>query len=300
VDPAVNDPAPLRHERPAAHRRLGLVAVLYAYRAIAAVLIALPLAALLGGPVASYPRGHAELFDPGAVMLVESLRLTRRAWPAVGWSAGALATVAILAGVFPLGALLAGLGREGRLPAPFLLEKAWSNAPTLGLLYGLFALAQAGAIGLVIVLGGKAIGAAALRPPADDLAFVALFTVAGSLGLMLGLLRDLASVAAVRGQHGLYVATSDALVCARRAGGRALAAWAWRALLGVAGLACAAWLAPALAGAAAPAIALGVLLHQGAVAGATFAHASWLAAAMRLYDGVVARPERIGEAGHEH
>ena len=44
-----------------------------------ALLIGLPAAAALGGPTSSWPRGQAELFDPGAVMLVESLRLARRA-----------------------------------------------------------------------------------------------------------------------------------------------------------------------------------------------------------------------------
>jgi hypothetical protein len=111
------------------------------------------------------------------------------------------------------------------------------------------------------------------------------------VGLAVGVLRDLASVAAVRGEQRLYVATSRALACARRAGGRAILGWAWRASLGFAGLLLAAWLSPRGAGVAA--VAAGVALHQAAIAGATFARASWLSAAMRLVDATetsVAKP----------
>jgi hypothetical protein len=228
-------------------------------------------------------------------MLVESLRLGRRAFPAIGWSAGALALVVLLGGVFPLGALLAGLAREQRLTIPFLLERAWTHAGTLALLLLLGLLAQAGAAALVVVLGGKAIGAASLSAPAEDLAFVALFLVAACAAVVIGVLRDVACVAAVRAEHGFYLAASKALACVRRAGGRLLLAWAWRGALGAVALVAGALLAPSLAGASAAGIALGVVVHQAAVAGATFAHVAWLAAAMRIHDEVVGGAKPVVE-----
>jgi hypothetical protein len=273
---------PVRRAMPAAHRRLGLVGLVYAYRALAGVLIALPAALVLSGPTASWPRAGAELFEPGGVLLVETLHVARRSVALVDFSALSIAAPALLASVFPLGVLLAGLGREGRLSAAFLADRAWAHAGTLALIFGLGAALQSVAAAAVVLLGGRLIGALKLAAPPDDLAFVALFAVALAVALGLGVLRDLASVAAVRGDHGFYVAASRALHCAGRSGGRVLLGWAWRAALGFAGLVAAAWLSPRGAGMAA--VVAGVALHQAAIAGATFAHASWLAAAMRLVD----------------
>jgi hypothetical protein len=269
----------------------------YAYHALAGLLIALPAAAALSGPTASSPRGQAELFDPGGVMLLETLRFARRSLMPIGVSAGAVAAIALIAGVFPLAALLAGLGREGRLSVTFLADRAWAHAGTLALIFGLGTALQVVTVALLMLAGGKLIGALKLAPPPDDLAFVGLLAVAGGVGLAVGVLRDLASVAAVRGDHGLYVAASRALRCARRGGGRAMLGWAWRASLGFAGLVAAAWLAPR--GVSTAAVVAGAALHQAAIAGATFARASWLAAAMRLvdatetsHDGAASGPER--------
>lgn len=277
---------PPRSTVPAAHRRPGLVALAYAYTALAGLVVALPAATALSGPTASFPRGQAELFDPGGVMLLETLRLVRRSLLTVGVSAGAVAALALLAGVFPLAALLAGLDREGRLSFTFLADRAWAHAGTLALVFGVGVAAQATLVAGVMLAGGKLIGALALSPPPDDLAFVGLGALAAGVALVVGVLRDLASVAAVRGNHHFYVAASRALLCARRSGGRAILGWAWRTSLGFAGLLLAAWLTPR--GTTTAAVVAGAALHQAAIAGATFAHASWLAAAMRLVDATEA------------
>jgi hypothetical protein len=275
---------PARAEHPHAHRRPGLVALVYGYRALASLVIALPAAVAFGAPTAGWPRGQGQLFDTGGVMLIESLRLSRRAWAPVTWSAGAVATVALLAGVLPLGALLAGLDRRGRLSATFLAGRAWAYAGTLALVFGLGVLAQGAVVWILMELGGKLVGAFKLAPPASDVAYVALVAVAVGFALVLGVLRDLVSVAAVRGELRFYQAASRGLRCARKAGGRALLAWAWRGLLGLAGLLAGAALASFLPTAPVLAIVAGGALHQAAIAGTTFAHASWLAAAMRLFD----------------
>jgi hypothetical protein len=263
------------------HRRLGLCAWVYAYRALAGLLIALPVAAAFGASETMYPRGQAELFDPGGVMFVESLRFVRRSTGIVS-AGGSIAILAVLGGVLPLGALIAGLGREGRLPAGFLAGRALRHAGTLALIFGLGLLAQALAGALLGLLGEKFVGALSLSPMREDFAHVAVALVALSAVAAIGIVRDLASVAAVNGGHRFYVATSRALRCMRRMGGRAAVAWSWRSALGLAGIALAAWLAPPLAGAGAGAVLLGAALHQAGIAGAVFGRASWLAAAIRL------------------
>ena len=218
-------------------------------------------------------------------MLLESLRLARRAIPPAGYSASALASLALLAGVLPLGALLAGLDRRGRLSFPFLAERAAAHAGTLALIFGLGALAQATTGVIVVLVGSKILDWLRLASPADDIAFVPIFGVAFLLVCAAGVLRDLAAVAAVRGDVRFYEAASRALRTARLAAGRALGAWTWRALLGAAAVVLAAWLAPSLASTTTGGVIVGVALHQAAILGATFAHASWMAAAMRLVDG---------------
>jgi hypothetical protein len=96
--------------------------------------------------------------------------------------------------------------------------------------------------------------------------------------------RDLAAAAAVRDDLRFYDASARALRCARRAGGRVLLAWAWRGLLGLVGLVAAAVLASYLPAASSAAVVGSVVLHQAGIAGTTFAHASWFAAAMRFLD----------------
>jgi hypothetical protein len=291
MSPASLDPDPPRAPTPRARRRPGLVALLYGYRALAGLLLALPAVVALGTPTASFPRRQGELFDPGGVMLIESLRLNRRALVPIETSAGIVAAVALLAGIVPLAVLLAGLDREGRLSGARLAGRAFAHAGTLALITVLGALLQLVTSGVVMVLGGKVVGALGLVRPAEDLAHWGLLAVVLGVVLVAGVLRDLASAAAVRGDHGLYVASARALHCARHAGGRALFAWAWRGALGLFGIVVAALLAPALAGASAGAIAVGVVLHQAAIAGATLGRASWLAAAMRLYDATEPRVE---------
>jgi hypothetical protein len=292
------DADPPRAARPAAHRRLGLCAWVYAYRALAGLVIALPFAAAVGGPVAMYPRGQAELFDPGGVMFIESLRFMRRSTGIVS-AGGSVALLAVLGGVLPLGALIAGLGREGRLPAGFLAGRALRHAGTLALLFGLSLLAQALAGAILVMLGEKLVGVLSLSPMREDFAHLAVALVALSAAAAIGVVRDLASVAAVHGGHRFYVATSRALRCVRRAGDLVAVAWSWRSALGLAGIVLAAWLAPPLAGAGAAAVLLGAALHQAGIAGAVFGRASWLAAAIRLTEATEPLPEAVPEVAPE-
>ncbi len=266
---------------PAARKRLGLVAALYGYRTLASLLVAAPISLAVSWPTALFPRGPAELFDPGGLMLLESLRAVRRSpgpWMA---STITLSVVAALAGVLPLGALIAGLGRQGSLPRGYGVSRALAHLGTLILDYGLGLLAQVITAALVMVLGAKLIEVSRVPPPGEDLAYGAALLMAFIAASVVGVIRDLAMVSAVHRGLGFY----DAGVRAMHAlSFGALGAWAWRATLGLLGLAAATALAPSLTGGSRAALLLSLLLHQAAIFGMTYARASWLAAAITRVD----------------
>lgn len=266
---------------PAAWRRPGLTLLLFAHRALGGLLISLPVAATLGATTAQYPRGASELFDPGGLVLLEALRLSRRALPAIAWSGGALTLALAALGLLPLGMLIAGLGRRGPLTAALLFTRAWSAAGPLALLFGFTLAAQVVTAALLALLGGKLLDALRLVPPTEDLAFLALFALIFLVLAAIGVIRDLAYAAAVHEGRGFYTAVVRALRAAASRPLRVFFAWASRALLGALGFAAAAWLAPGARDAATPAILLAFVLHQAALAGLAFARASWLAAALR-------------------
>lgn len=267
---------------PAAHRRPGLVALLWSYRALVGLLVALPAAATLGAPTAQYPRAQGELFDAGGVMLLESVRLSRRAMPSIAWTGGAVTLLAAALGLVPLAVAIAGLGRRGRLPVSFLAGRAWAHAGTLALLYGLGLLAQVVAIALLSMLGFKIIELTKVAPPGEDIATAGVLAAALLFASMLGVIRDLAYVGAVHGGRRFYVATSRAVRCLLRRPIRVTFAWGWRTVLALAALAIAAWLTPMPRGTAV--VVLGLVVHQAALAASAFARASWLAAAIRMLD----------------
>lgn len=270
--------------RPAAFRRPGLVILLWAYRALAGLLVSLPAAEAIGGITSQFPRAQGELFDPGGVMLLETLRLGRRAIPAVFVGGSGVAVMAALLGLLPLAALVAGLGREGRLGAAFLAGRAGAHAGTLAILFGIGALAEVLVAVVASLLLGKLAGALHLAPPGDDLAALGALLLALAVAAVIGVIRDLAYVAAVHGDERFYGAATTAVRCFLRAPVRAVGAWAFRALLGLAALALAAWLAPSIRATSSAALAAAFALHQLGLFAAAYARASWLAAAIRLHD----------------
>lgn len=266
---------------PAAYKRLGLVVLLYLHRAIFGLALALPLAATLGFATSRYPRAQAELFDAGALMLLESLRLSRRAVPTVVWSSSTAALAAAAIGLVPLAVAIAGLGRRGRVSGAFVLGRAWAHAGTLALLFGVGFAAQILVGFILMLLAGKLIDVTHIVPPAEDLAFAVLLMVVLGVVAALGVIRDLAYVAAVHGDRGLYVATSRAVAAFRQRPLRMFFSWLWRAALGFVVVLFAAWLAPAARDASAAMIALGFVIHQLALFALAYARVSWLAAAIR-------------------
>ncbi len=276
---------PPRAARPAAFRRPGLVLAYAVYLLAAGFAVAAPWSALIHGTVAGYPRGDAELFDRGSVMLIEALRLAARGAPAAMTSSGLVVLLAGAFGLLPFAMLIAGLGREGRVRAPFLAARAVRPLGTLTLIWGLGFAAQAILGALLALLGLKVVGALHLAPRGEDLTQVILGGVALLALLPLGVARDLAMVSAVNDETRFYTSCTRAVRVLRRAFGRSLGAYLARSLLALAVLLTAFWIPAALrAPDSAPAVAVPFLLHQLAIVSAVFLRASWLAAAIRLLD----------------
>jgi hypothetical protein len=263
---------------PAAFRRPGLVLLVAAYHLLAGLLVAAPIAALFNSSVSGYPRGDAELFDPGALMLIEALHLGARGIAATLTGAGLPGLVAIFGGLLPLAALIAGLSRRGRLSRAFVVRAATFRLGTLALLWGVGLAAQILLAVLVVLLGGKVIDTLHLRAKNEDIAYVVLAAVTGLTVLAAGVLRDLAAVAAVAGEGRFYVSMARALLTVIRRPGSVIGAYASRALLALALLVAAFELAPPRG----ESLGVAFALHEGAIVLGVFLRASWLAAALRL------------------
>lgn len=273
---------PLPASRPAARKRPLLVGLLYAHRAIAALLIAAPAATLASVVVGDYPRGDAELFDIGGVMLVEAARLSRRSLAPLAASAGLTALVAAALGLIPLAILIAGLGREGPLSARFLGGRAARSIGPLSLLWGATLLAQVILAALILLLGQKVIELARLDYRGGDIARAAVFGLAGVVALCVGVLHDLARVAVVHEGRGFYMACARAFGAFAASSRRVAGAYLWRSALSIALLIGAAWLAHRVGVVTGPRLALGAVIHQASIAAAVFLRASWLAAAIAI------------------
>ena len=281
-DPALDPP---RAARPAAFRRPGLIVAYVVYLLVAGFALAAPWSAVLHGTVAGYPRGDAELFDPGGIMLLEAIRLARFGAPAAATSSALVIVLAGAVGLLPFAALIAGLGREGRVRASFLAARAVRPLGTLTLLWGLSFAAQAIVGALATVLGVKLVGALHLADRGEALAHVVLALIVLLVLLPIGVARDLAAVSAVNDETRFYTSSSRALLVLRRAFVRALGGYLVRALAALAIL-LVALVIPGLLRApdAPPAVAIPFAIHQLAIVLAVSLRASWLASAIRLLD----------------
>ena len=276
---------PPRAPRPAAFRRPGLVLAYAVYLFAAGFAVAAPWSALLHRTVLGYPRGDAELFDRGGVMLLEAIRLAARGAPAAMTSSGLVVLLAGAFGLLPFAMLIAGLGREGRVRAPFLAAHAVRPLGTLTLIWGLSFAAQALLGALLALLGIKLASGLHLAGRSEVIAHVILGVVTLLVLLPIGVARDLAMVSAVNDETRFYTSSARALRVLRRGLARPLGAYLTRSLLALAALLAAFWIPAALrAPASPPAVAIPFLVHQLAIIGAVFLRASWLAAGIRLLD----------------
>ena len=198
-------PAPLAEAPVVAWRRAGYVLFDHAVRAGASALLALPVVgAIRGTGITQLPSGDRALFEPGGLMLLETVR-------ALLPQTGGLVTGALLTGfafaallVVPHGILLSALSRGERRPVSQVVAEAVPRLPALYSLAALGFLLKCLLFALCFTLAGFARDAVAgSNPRTQDLVFVAVAALGTLAWIAGGALTDLARAACVDGRHGV-------------------------------------------------------------------------------------------------
>ncbi|MDI1445890.1 hypothetical protein [Polyangium sp. 6x1] len=274
-------------ERPLARKRPGVVLLVYAFRLVAAALLAWPFAVTLGGAVSGYPRGDAVLFDQGGLLLLEAMRRSAGALRPSSATSLLLFVLVCFFGLLPLAALLGALGAKGRVAARDL--GAWALRPigAFSLLLGAAALVEVLLGGVVIAIGNAVARKEAIDTRAADLIRVGFVAGAVVLVLLVSVFHDLARVAVVRGELGVRASIKRAFAAVRSAPLALLVGWSWRAALGAALLGAALVVGSRIGVERTSQVFAGFLVHQASVLAVLFLRASWLAAAIRHVDRVL-------------
>ena len=209
-------------------RRLGAVGFVYCARLLSALLVGAPIAGALGATgVAQFPTGDAILFAPGAVHLVEALRIGAPSLIAASQAAGLVLLVAAVLALIPLAALLVALCHGGPLGLGAWAGRTAEHLPTFALFWGATLLGQ-GCILFVTIAGADALRDALLARLSErtaDCMFVVLVVLGLAAALALGVMQDLGRAAAVRHRVGWRPALLMSVDVARRKAPRALVGW---------------------------------------------------------------------------
>jgi len=283
-------------DRPAAHKRPGVISLIFAYRLIAALLLAWPFAVIVGRAVGAYPTGDAVLFEPGSMMLIEVVRRTREAMPPAFGSALLASLVLAFLGLLPLAALISALGTKGRVRARDL--GAWALRPfgTFALLLGVASVVQAILAAIIFGIGGSIARRSSFDAREGDRVRIIVAIVALLVVLLIGVFHDLARVASARGELGVRGSIRVAFTTLRRSPGSIFVAWGSRAALGAIALAASIVIGSRVGLERGGQVALGFLVHQGAIFAALFLRASWLAFAVSHVDLALAPRASAEEA----
>jgi len=250
-----------------------------------------PLAAAVGGVTGAYPRGDAEVFDAGGVMLVEAARRMRTQMAAIGTAWSAITLLAVPLGVVVLAFAIALLATPGRARPVWAFARAVRSFWTLTVIGLVAVLADVVLVALILLAGGALVRETWPVPPARDVARFGLFGCAILAVLAVGVLHDLARAATVAGPSRAYVSLRAALRTARRSAGRTAWAYTWRSLLGLAAVVAAAWLGARIGHRSTAALVASTFVHQLGVALLGWMRLSWLAQAVTLIRPSIARPE---------
>jgi hypothetical protein len=265
-------------------RRLGLVGVVYLAHVTFALAVAWPLAKLVADPVAKHPRGDQVLFDPGALYLVETLRLGRFALAsaAEGLSFGVL--VGLYLGLLPLAALLFAFGRDQKLPAPALLGAAGRYFAPFSLLLGLSLIVAALAALVPLMVGALLENElrAALGERGSDIAEAAFRVAALVVAGIVGVVQDLARAALVTRETNVLGAVRSAIETFRAWPAEAFGGWALRGLAALLLVTIAARLTTYIGVETGTAFIAVALVHQAVAFTLVFLRADWLALAVGL------------------
>jgi hypothetical protein len=176
------------------------VLVDFVLHAAAALLVASPIVAAVSATgISHFPWSDQDLFEPGGALLVEVVRILWKELAPLVRTSVVTALVLVVLLVLPYALVFAALARE----RPAKLSRLWGEAsarfPALLALKGLSLCAQAAAVLATLTLAAflreSFVGATSRRA---DLVALAVGAVGVTLVLGVGVLRDLASAAAVR------------------------------------------------------------------------------------------------------
>lgn len=269
-----------------ARRRIGAIVLLWASRLCASLLVAWPVADVFRALGAG--RGverDASLFEPGALFLLEALRLGNKALLAALQTAAFSWCLFSLLLLVPVSALLVALAHEGRLELGAWLGRALQHVPRFLLLAGVTMLAQAlillAFVLLYIPLHRLWLGRVSEK--ASDLFSVAWFGLAAAGVVLFSVVHDLARAANVR--YGARASDNlvHAIAVLRQWPGKLSASWAG---VGIASLLLIAGAAYAVDAAHIERpdtwrIVVVAFVHQGAALGLAALRAAWLALLLR-------------------
>lgn len=285
----------LLEQAPAAWRRPGVVFVMYAFRLVVALVVATPFALVLGAAVSGYPRADAVLFDDGGLMFVETMRRSSSAVPAAAMTGLLILAVASLASIMPLAALIGALGTKGRITARDVGAFALRPIGAFALLMGGFVLTQALVFALISGIGRAIARRPSFDAPTADGIKFGVTILAVLVVLLIGVVHDLARVAAVRDELGFRASVRRAWRTIKTAHVHVISAWAVRALLGTLAIYAALSIGSRLGVESGAKVFFGFLVYQAAILLALFLKASWFASAIRHVDRtravITAEPE---------
>lgn len=283
--------APAAEEQPfpAVHARPWAVGVYLAFSALVGLAWSVPLAAAVAGVTGAYPRGDAELFDPGAVMLVEAARRVAASASVIRSAWAVVAAIALPLGFVALAFVLAQLASRRASGPRLSLARAVRAVPALAVIALVVLLADAVLVALLMIAGGELVRSTWPIPPSRDVARLGLLAGAAVAVLAVGVLHDLARAAAVSGPVRAYPAMRAAIRTVARRPGAAAWAYVWRASAGLAALVIAAWLGVRIGQHTPAALVASALVHQIGLATSGWMRLAWLARAIRLVEPALPR-----------
>jgi hypothetical protein len=280
----------LSNESMRARRRPLAVLGLWATQAALALLVAWPAAKAVNVAYGGHPNGDGALWEPGALALTD---LARRSFPAIGETLSltlAVLTVAAVAELVPVGALIASIAfvtrRHG---APPLLPAAERSATAFGTFFTLLVGTTAVQLFTAAAAMTTALGVAhslVLRlgdARAQQIGIVAGLLVASVAGLAT-VIQDVARAAAIRFRVRTVRALRLAWGALARGPASLLWSWGWRAAAGWAPVIVGAVVAGRLGGRGGSALVVLAVVHQLVALARVALRASWLAKALRAVD----------------
>jgi hypothetical protein len=281
---------------PRARKRPGVVLFYFAYRALVAAALALPLAYAVGVVMGDQPEGDARLFEPTGMVLLDVLTNLEATRPALTMQAALVMACAAIVGLGPLLILMVALAADPGVGLRRVLRRAVTLLGTLSLLYGLAAAATVALVGLTVGFTDMVLGRVAWSGPENrDVAHAGALALGAVVALLFGVFHDIARAIAVRRGFALYDTISCTLRLAKKRGLTTLATYfarAFPAALVVVGTLLATANTPRVSSLS---VALTLLAGQAALLVAVALRASWLAAAMRLCDRFIDDEARAWE-----